>query len=140
MRFARHKARGEATIDFTAMLDVTFNLVLFFAVSTNFAQTQQTTGFEVDLPRSSAEAVIQGDRDLDVWVGADGTVRVDEQPVDADGLRTLLTARAKADPTTLVILKADEGVSHGRVVAVMDLAKSLGLQRLAIATKSSRAP
>jgi biopolymer transport protein ExbD len=140
VRFARHKARGEATIDFTAMLDVTFNLVLFFAVSTNFAQTQQTTGFEVDLPRSSAEAVIQGDRDLDVWVGADGTVRVDEQPVDADGLRTLLTARAKADPTTLVILKADEGVSHGRVVAVMDLAKSLGLQRLAIATKSSRAP
>ncbi len=140
MRFARHKARGEATIDFTAMLDVTFNLVLFFAVSTNFAQTQQTTGFEVDLPRSSAEAVIQGDRDLDVWVGADGTVRVDEQPVDAEGLRTLLTARAKADPTTLVILKADEGVSHGRVVAVMDLAKSLGLQRLAIATKSSRAP
>jgi biopolymer transport protein ExbD len=140
VRFARHKARGEATIDFTAMLDVTFNLVLFFAVSTNFAQTQQTTGFEVDLPRSSAEAVIQGDRDLDVWVGADGTVRVDEQPVDAEGLRTLLTARAKADPTTLVILKADEGVSHGRVVAVMDLAKSLGLQRLAIATKSSRAP
>ena len=140
MRFSRHKARTEATIDFTAMLDVTFNLVLFFAVSTNFAQSQQNTGFEVDLPRSSAEAVIQGDRDIDVWVGADGAVRVDEQPVDAEGLRALLTARAQADPTTLVILKADEGVSHGRVVAVMDLAKSLGLQRLAIATKSSRAP
>ena len=136
MRFARPRSRAEPTIDLTAMLDVTFNLVLFFAVSTNFAQTQQTTGFEVDLPRSSAEAVIQDDRDVDVWVGADGSVRLDDQPVDLPALRTALAARAKTDPTTLVILKADEGVSHGRVVAVMDLAKSLGLNRLAIATRS----
>lgn len=138
MRFQRARPRSEATIDFTAMLDVTFNLVLFFAVSTNFVQTAQTTGFEVDLPRSSNDAVIQADRDIDVWVGADGTVRVDDQPVDAATLRSMLEARAKADPTTLVILKADEGVNHGRVVAVMDLARSLGMHRLAIATKSTR--
>lgn len=140
MRFSRARGRPEATIDFTAMLDVTFNLVLFFAVSTNFVQTDPTTGFEVDLPRASAEAVIQGDRDVDIWIGADGTVRVDESPVDAAELRALLAARARTDPTTLVILKADEGVSHGRVVAVMDLAKSLGLHRLAIATKAGTPP
>ncbi len=138
MRFSRRRGRAEPTIDLTAMLDVTFNLVLFFAVSTNFAQSQQTTGFEVDLPRSSNEALIQDDRDVDVWVGADGTLRVDEQPVDLAGLRAALSARATADPTTMVILKADEGVSHGRVVTVMDLAKSLGLNRLAIATQSGR--
>ncbi len=140
MRFSRPRGRSEPTIDVTAMLDVTFNLVLFFAVSTNFAQSEQTKGFEVDLPQASSDAVIQDDRDIDVWVGADGSVRVDEQPVDTDGLRAALAARAKADPSTLVILKADEGVSHGRVVAVMDLAKSLGLHRIGIATRSASAP
>lgn len=140
MRFSRPR-RSEPTIDLTAMLDVTFNLVLFFAVSTNFAQSeQQTNGFEVDLPRASTEAVIQGDRDVDVYVAADGSVRVDEQPVDLEGLRAALAARAKTDPGTLVVLKADEGVAHGRVVAVMDLAKNLGLHRIGIATRSAAAP
>ena len=38
----------------------------------------------------------------------------------------------------MVIIKADEGVPHGRVVAVMDKAKEVGLSRLAIATISSQ--
>ena len=37
--------------------------------------------------------------------------------------------------TTLVMLKADRTVSHGRVVAIMDAARSNGLTRLAIVTE-----
>ena len=48
----------------------------------------------------------------------------------------MLTASAERNPDTLVLVQADEGVAHGRVVAVMDLARRLGLQRLAIATRA----
>ena len=140
MRFGRATRRVEPTIDFTAMLDVTFNLVLFFAVSTTFATSEQTAGFEVDLPRSSADTVIAGDHDLDVWVASDGAVYVEEVAVDTAKLREIFSERAKRDPRTLVILKADEGVTHGRVVAVMDLARSYGLDRMAIATQAHTAP
>jgi len=33
------------------------------------------------------------------------------------------------------VLRADRGVKHGEVVSVMDLARTLGLTRLAIATE-----
>jgi len=35
-----------------------------------------------------------------------------------------------------VIIQADSGVSHGRVVEVMEAAKTVGIQRLAIATEA----
>ncbi|MBL4633616.1 MAG: biopolymer transporter ExbD, partial [Kofleriaceae bacterium] len=38
------------------------------------------------------------------------------------------------DKNTQVVLRADAGVSHGRVVGVMERAKRVGLSRLAIAT------
>jgi len=59
--------------------------------------------------------------------------------VDEQELRSMLTASAEKNPDTLVLVQADEGVAHGRVVAVMDQARRLGLQRLAIATRGEGA-
>jgi biopolymer transport protein ExbD len=144
VRFHRGQRRVEATIDLTAMLDVTFNLLLFFVVSTSFVKDkeaqQDSPGIEVDLPQSSARQVLEADRELDVWVAADGAVYLDQTPTDQAGLQSAFETRAKTDPNTLVIIKADEGVSHGRVVAIMDLAKSKGLSRMAIATRTGEAP
>jgi biopolymer transport protein ExbD len=123
----------------TAMLDVTFNLLLFFVVTTTFRQdeAQQSPGIQVDLPRSSAQAILADDKDLDVWMTADGALLVDDQPVDFAGLRAIFKDRAAKDPGTQVVIRADTGVSHGRVVAVMDNAKAFGLSRLAIATQAN---
>jgi len=38
----------------------------------------------------------------------------------------------------MVIIRADESTTHGNVVAVMDLAKNVGLNKLAIATKPGK--
>ena len=42
----------------------------------------------------------------------------------------------KRRPETVVLVQADEGVPHGRVVQVMELARGAGLTRLAIATRA----
>ena len=86
--------------------------------------------------RSSAQAIVNDDRDINVWMTADGAVYLDEEPVDVATLRATFRERASKDPSTLVVIKADEGVSHGRVVRIMDQAKSFGLSRLAIATEA----
>jgi biopolymer transport protein ExbD len=41
---------------------------------------------------------------------------------------------AKANPDAQVIIQADAESQHGRVVEVMEAAKSVGISRLAIAT------
>ncbi|MBA2320494.1 MAG: biopolymer transporter ExbD [Deltaproteobacteria bacterium] len=141
MKFGRGKRRDESVIvDLTAMLDVAFNLILFLMVTTTFAKrnqaegAQDSPGIQVSLPRSSSQAVLSQDQDINVWMAADGSVFVDDQPVDTAGLRSRLRAAAEANPNTLVIIRADTGVSHGRVVAVMDQARNVGLTKQAIAT------
>ena len=133
MNFSARR-REDLIVDVTPLIDIIFQLVLFFMVSTTFVTSP---GIEVDLPRSSSETILQDDAEIEIWVTRDGAVQVDEQAVDWAGLQNRLTSARTADPRTLVIIKADRDVDHGRVVAVMDLARSLGLSRLAIATEAN---
>lgn len=126
----KHARREDARVDLTPLIDIIFQLVLFFMVSTTFISAP---GIQVDLPRSSAQTYLQEQDDVNIWLTRDGEVYVNDQAVDWSGLDARLS-NAAADPETLVIIKADQGVLHGRVVRVMDLARNKGLTRLAIAT------
>jgi biopolymer transport protein ExbD len=119
-------------VDVTPLIDIIFQLVLFFMVSTTFVNSR---GIEVDLPRSSSDTILRDRDDINLWVTSDGAVYLEEVPVDWSMLRGALERAATSNPSTLIIIKADREVEHGRVVAVMDLARSLGLNRLAIATE-----
>ncbi len=130
----------EVGIDLTPMIDCVFQLVLFLAVQANFDQSESKVAeadvpaIQVDLPRSSAQAVIADKQDINVWVATDGNIYLDDVIADNAALRSRFTSAAKENSGTLVIIKADKGVSHGKVVGVMDLARNAGLSRLAIAT------
>ena len=131
MNFSRAR-RVDPVVDVTPLIDIIFQLVLFFMVSTTFVSAP---GIEVDLPRSSSDTVLRDTDDLNVWVNSDGTVYVNEEPVDYSGLKAALSEAARSNPSTLIVIKADKDVGHGRVVAVMDAARSRGLTQLAIATE-----
>ena len=134
MRFTVGR-RPDPTLDVTPMIDVVFQLLLFFMVTTTFISS---AGIDVDLPRSSSEVVISGKDDLQIWMTAEGAVYVDDQPIDLPDLRKLLESKGKNSPNTTVVIKADQGVTHGRVVSIMDLARGYGLSRLAIATEAEQ--
>jgi biopolymer transport protein ExbD len=136
MRFARPR-RPDPVLDITPMIDIVFQLVLFFMVSTTFVTSP---GIQVDLPRANAQVVLSEKDDISLWITEQGAVYVGDEAVSLDELNQRLRRAAEIDPSTLVIVKADAGVSHGRVVAVMDLARGIGLSRLAIATEAAGAP
>lgn len=135
MKFAVRR-RAELVVDITPLIDIIFQLVLFFMVSTTFVTTP---GIEVELPRSSSDVILREKAEVRVWVTAEGSVLVDEQPVDWAGLEGAFRRAMQEDTATLVVIKADKSVGHGRVVAVMDLARSMGLSNLAIATEANAA-
>ena len=132
MKFAVSR-RPNPTIDVTPMIDIVYQLVLFFMVSTTFVSAP---GIEIELPKSSSTAMVEDKLDINIWVSADGAVLVNDVAVTADSLAALLKKEASRDESALVIIKADTGVSHGRVVLVMDQVKAAGLSRLAIATSA----
>lgn len=128
--FGRRR-REAPRVDLTPLIDIIFQLVLFFMVSTTFISAP---GFKVDLPRANSDSLVREQDDLQVWMTAEGGVFVDREPVDMEGLSSILKRTALSDPATLVVIKADLEVGHGRVVTLMDLARQAGLNRLAIAT------
>jgi biopolymer transport protein ExbD len=121
-------------VDLTPLIDIIFQLVLFFMVSTTFISAP---GFKVDLPRASSDMMVREQDDLQIWMTDEGGIFVDREPVDFEGLIQILADKARVDPSTLVVIKADMDVGHGKVVTLMDLARSAGLNRLAIATDPS---
>lgn len=141
MKFGGRARRDEIHIDLTPMIDVVFQLVLFLLLSTTFKKEEaeqnageKAPGIQVDLPKSSSQAVLSDPDDVTVWIASDGGTYLDDQRRSNAELRSAFRAAAAKNSGTLVIIKADQGVAHGSVVAVMDLARAAGLTRLAIAT------
>ena len=129
-----------ADINITPLTDIFLVLLIIFMVTTT-AITEAGAdkgGFKVTLPKGGkGDAVVA--QNLSIAILSDGRVVVGGKVVEEEELRSMLTASAEKNPETLVLVQADEGVAHGRVVAVMDLARRLGLQRLAIATRAEAA-
>lgn len=125
--------RPDPIVDLTPMIDVVFQLVLFFMVSTTF---KTNPAIQVDLPRSAQDVVVSESDDLTIWMPLGGELYLNDRAVSADQLAQILQEAGTAQPDSLVIIKADQGVSHGRVVWAMDLARARGLRRLAIATQA----
>ncbi len=129
----RKRRRAETRVDVTPLIDIIFQLVLFFMVSTTFVTTP---GIQVDLPRSSSDTILRERNDLNVWMTDEGSVFLNDTALSWDALGAAFRAASKDDPQTLVILKADTNIDHGRVVGIMDLARREGLFNLAIATEA----
>ncbi|OGP60461.1 MAG: hypothetical protein A2V67_11920 [Deltaproteobacteria bacterium RBG_13_61_14] len=131
MRF-RTRELEDPRPDITPLVDVVFQLIIYFAVSTSFAITG---GFKVKLPEASAPRLIDQSERISVVVQAGGEIALDGRPVSETDLESGLKQAAAKNPKALVVIKADRSVSHGLVVTIMDLAQEAGLDRLAIATE-----
>ena len=126
-----------AEINITPLTDIFLVLLIIFMVTTTaIAEAgQDRGGFRVNLPKGSQGDAGQVPRDLVVAVLADGRAVVGGKVQDDAALESTFQASARVNPDTVLVVQADEGVPHGRVVAVMEQARKAGLNRLAIATR-----
>jgi biopolymer transport protein ExbD len=136
VKFATPRRDGGDLLDLTPLIDVVFLLLIFFMVSTTFIR--EPGGIRVDLPHSDTQEFIQEGEEVVVKISDEGTIYVDDVPVSEDALKIELQRAVKKDPGTTVIIKADRSVEHGEVVRVMDLAKRIGLVKMAVATEGTR--
>ncbi len=126
-----------ADINITPLTDIFLVLLIIFMVTTTAIAEQggQSGGLKVNLPRAGQNAPAGEMHDLAIAVLEDGRTVIGGKVVDEDVLAQILDKAHGENPDTLVLVQADQGVAHGKVVAVMDLARRHGLSRLAIATR-----
>jgi biopolymer transport protein ExbD len=124
-------------INITPLTDIFLVLLVIFMVTTTvIAERGDEGGFKVNLPKGGRPEAAAIPRDVTVAVLSDGRVVVGGRVVEEDALQTTFREAHARSADTVVLFQADEGVAHGRVVHVMELARREGLTRLAIATRA----
>ncbi|GIW48479.1 MAG: biopolymer transporter ExbD [Deltaproteobacteria bacterium] len=119
-----------STVDLTPIVDTVFNLLIFFALSLNFAAT--SGGINVKLPKAQTVEPVKAEQ-LTINLTKDGKLYLNDKLITLDKLNDTLRQNQKKD--SLIVIRADSSVEHGRVVEVMDIARTNGFSRLAIAVE-----
>ncbi|MBD2596840.1 biopolymer transporter ExbD [Nostoc spongiaeforme FACHB-130] len=120
-------------INIVPMIDVIFAILTFFIMSTLFLTRSE--GLPVNLPKAATARQQQVPAKITVTVDKDGVVSVNRQPTTVDALAGQLRTLVGNNQEALVIVNADETVTHGKVVAVMDQVRQVQGAKLAIATQ-----
>ena len=138
MRFLEKKTEEPRT-DLTPLVDVVFQLIIYFAVSTTFAFMG---AMKVNLPKAGTPTLSASQKKIMLVIDQKENLYWEHQPLGWEELKTRLKQAFQENPDILVVIEADQNVHHGTVVKVLDLAKTIGFTRLAIATapKEKEAP
>lgn len=129
-------------INITPLTDIFLVLLIIFMVGASMAVdaiagagAEPSSGVEVELPRGEAKEIGPQDAAAMVWILADGRVVLDGEEVKDDVLRERLAHLQGRTKASTLVVQADEGSHHGRVVRVMEEARAAGFARLAMATR-----
>lgn len=114
------------------LLDVMFALLTFFIMSTLFLT--RTEGLSVNLPTATSSSQQKLSR-ATVSVDQQGNLYLDRAPIQLEALATAVRQKTQKEKEIIVVLNADGGVTHDRVVQVMDQLRQIPGAKMAIATK-----
>jgi biopolymer transport protein ExbD len=118
-----------AAVDLTPLIDVTFQLLIFFLLTATF---NNDAAFKVKLPKATANDPATETKAIVVEISEDGRFEVNKKVVDPAELQTRLCMAAKELGATTVNIKADQNTKHEKVVQAMDVAKACGIEKLGI--------
>lgn len=118
-------------MDYTPLVDVIFQLIIFITLSSTFVMQP---GIKVNLPQAvTSEAQLE--KDIVVSITKEGKIFLMEKRVTLREFPYQLRKVIENIKKEVLIIKADKIVPHGLVVEIMDLAKTVGITKLAIATQ-----
>lgn len=133
MKFKRN-LETRAIVDLVPMIDVVFQLILFFLVSTTFALLP---GISLSLPESNTAEGAKTNG-ITISVEASGTVWVNQEMVKIEDLDAALNALSVSvsHDAVPVSLEADEQVPNGTIVKILDSLRRTGYVGINLRTRS----
>jgi biopolymer transport protein ExbD len=138
MRFKR-QSKILFSMESVALTDIIMNMFIFFFITFSFLATFNRANegqVDVNLPKATSASPPVEKKGLPVSLTKEGGLFLDQEPMTLEQLRARFQAEKATGAEITVIVRADKEVAHGRVVEVMDLARTEGLNRLAIAAQA----
>lgn len=119
--------RRKRSVSLTPLIDVVFNLLLFFMLASSLARwsglelaTGSETASKDDIPAA------------DVYLLGGGELRYDERTYPLEQLAAQLTEDLSAERISSVILRAEDGVRLHELIDSFDQLGHAGIQALAL--------
>lgn len=133
-----NKGNAAGLINMTPMIDVVFQLLLFFLVASKFADEERQ--MKVVLPQASeARPMTAKAEELVVSIDRQGRYFASGRGLNLPGLEQLLRQAAANNPgRQTVILRADESCDVKFLVAAMNACNLAGIRDYRVATAESR--
>ena len=124
--------KKKARIEIIPMIDTMFFLLVFFMIATLSMTIKK--GLQVNLPTagSSTDHIPE---QVSLTLTKKGKVFFNKEPIVVLELEPRLQSLLQNRRHISVVINADEAVSHGRVIEVMDAVREAGILNMAIATK-----
>jgi biopolymer transport protein ExbD len=123
----------KAQINMTPMIDILLVLIIIFMVITPLTPT----GLRTLVPQPAPASLQQPPpaRDIVITVRADGTVRLNQEPVDLTDLRRRLIKLFRTATDHVIFVRGEKGLEFRAVAEVIDIANGAGLNRVALMTE-----
>jgi biopolymer transport protein ExbD len=119
-------------LNFTPMVDIVFNLLIFFMVSTQFVDEEKKV--DLSVPEvSGAAGLSEVQRSKTINVFRDGSITLDSQTVSVSELRSLLATAHRQYEGLQVTIRGDAAAPYQAVASVMTACRQAGIAEMGIA-------
>jgi biopolymer transport protein ExbD/biopolymer transport protein TolR len=123
-------------INVTPLLDLAFVLLIIFIITTPLLEKS----IRLNLPDGGRNEELKPNKDdiRTVEVSPTGQYRLRGQPMNLAQIENELVKTFRANPNTIVYVRADQDGPYKHVAAVIDLCERRGITRLSLRTQSER--
>jgi biopolymer transport protein ExbD len=131
--------KGEAlsNLSMTPMIDMVFNLLIFFLVATRFAEEERE--LEVNLPDASeARPLVSKPRELFINIDRQGRYFVTGRGVSIEELERICRRAEASNPgRASAIIRADRDCRWQPIVAAINVCKKAGIRDYRVTTRET---
>lgn len=135
MRIPTLQNRCGLGFDMTPMIDVVFNLIIFFLLSSHLARQEVQRPLDLPVATTGARPATQpAPRRVVLQVAADGDVTLSGRAVRPAELTTALAAeQVRSDPGMEVRIRADRRVPYRHIEPILKSCAALGIWNVTFA-------
>lgn len=135
----KKKRRVEPSLDLTPLIDVVFQLLIFFMLTATFVVQ---SSIQIEMPEAEGATTLE-QKDVSITLaygqggpGGRGPVYVDSIEVfSIEELTDILSKKVTERPGVMLLVRTDARIETGRLVEVLGIASSVGITNFGIQAK-----
>lgn len=134
------KQYPDAKLDMTPMIDIVFQLIIFFVVTVDMQNKALETNVRMAMAPNGPVEEVKDPRTVVVDVESDGTISIMRTPLNEGQLYSVLKKAVNTSgQSTPIVIRGDYAAKHEVIKKVMDICGRAGLWKLRFAALKEKA-